>query len=88
MPPLRFSRLGTPGFYASWIRPAVFVSGLATNLDDEGARRKATSAGSQIDLKLTCLSSVDVTVSFGAAAVFEQGYDTRRALMASVTLLH
>jgi hypothetical protein len=88
LPPVRFSRLGTPGFYASWIRPAVFVSGLATNLDDHDVRRTATSIGSQLDLRLTVLSSVDVTVSVGAATVLEQGHDARNAIMASVTLLH
>ena len=33
LPPWRFRRAGTPGFYATWMRPAVFVDGLATNLD-------------------------------------------------------
>jgi len=88
LPPLRFSRLGSPGFYASWIRPAIFVSGLATNLDHGDARRAATSLGSQLDLRLTLISSVDVTVSFGAATVLEEGYEARNAIMASVTLLH
>ena len=84
LPPVRFSRLGSPGFYASWIRPAIFVSGLATNLDHSDARHAATSIGSQLDLRLTVISSVDVTVSFGAATVLEQGHDARDALMASV----
>jgi hypothetical protein len=88
LPPVRFSRAGSPGFYASWIRPAVFVSGLSTNLDDGSARRKAASIGTQLDLRLTVLSSMDVTLSVGAASVFERGQDTRRALMASVTLMH
>ena len=30
-----------PGFHATWLRPAVFVSGLATNLDDGDVRRSA-----------------------------------------------
>jgi hypothetical protein len=88
LPPLRFSRLGSPGFYASWIRPAIFVSGLATNLDQGDVRHTATSIGSQLDLRLTVISSVDVTVSFGAATVLENGHDARNAVMASVTLLH
>jgi hypothetical protein len=87
LPPLRFSRAGSPGFYASWIRPAVFVSGLSTNVDDAATRRQAASVGTQLDLRLTVLSSMDVTLSFGAAAVFERNEDTRRALMASVTLM-
>jgi hypothetical protein len=36
---------------------------------------------------VTVLSSMDVTLSFGAASVFEPGRDRRTALMASVTLM-
>ena len=68
--------------------PAIFVSGLATNLDAAATPgTAATSIGSQLDLRLTVISSVDVTVSFGAAAVLEEGYQARNAVMASVTLL-
>lgn len=28
LPPARFERFGTPGFYATWMRPSVFVGGL------------------------------------------------------------
>ena len=28
LPPVRFPRVGKPGFYASWARPALFVGGL------------------------------------------------------------
>jgi hypothetical protein len=88
LPPLRFSRAGTPGLYASWIRPAVFASALATNLDEPGpARRRAASLGSQLDLRLTALSSVDLTVSVGVAVVLEPGRDSRHEIMASLTLL-
>ena len=87
LPPVRFSRLGTSGFYASWVRPAVFVTGLTTNLDAPAARHRAASAGTQLDLRVTALSTVDLTLSFGAAAVFEPGRDTRREIMASLTLL-
>jgi hypothetical protein len=88
LPPLRFSRLGSPGFYASWIRPAVFVAGLSTNVDHTAVRRTATSIGSQLDLRITAMSTVDLTLSLGAAAVVEPGRDTRREIMASLTLLH
>ena len=61
---------------------------MATNLEDEGRQRKATSVGTQLDLKITAMSSVDLTVSVGAGVVFEQGRDARREIMASLTLLH
>ena len=31
LPPWRFRHAGTPGFHGTWMRPAVFVTGLATN---------------------------------------------------------
>ena len=84
-----------PVLSASTMRPraprgssALFVSSLATNLDSADFRRAATSLGPQVDLRLTALSSVDLTLSFGAATVLEEGYDARRAWMASLTLLH
>ena len=45
LPPLRFSRAGTPGAYLSWMRPAVFVGGLVTNFDDDERRRHLTVGG-------------------------------------------
>jgi hypothetical protein len=47
LPPLRFQALGTPGFYVPWMRPAVFVSGLATNLlGRRPVRRRLAEGGS------------------------------------------
>ena len=43
LPPVRFSRAGSPGFYLSFVRPALFAGGLATNLDDAAFRRTATN---------------------------------------------
>ncbi|MGC4083893.1 MAG: hypothetical protein QM736_17725 [Vicinamibacterales bacterium] len=87
LPPLRFSHVGTPGFYASWLRPALFASGLETNLDARSLRRRVTSAGGRIDLRLTALSTMDITFSVGGAMLFERGVDPRRQIMASLTLL-
>ncbi len=33
LPPIRFKRVGTPSFYLSWARPALFATVLTTNLD-------------------------------------------------------
>ena len=33
LPPIRFEKLGSPGFYGSWIRPALFTTALVTNPD-------------------------------------------------------
>src|SRR5262249_13825581 len=47
LPLIRFSRVGTPGLYLSWIRPMVFVGALSANLDAGRARRDATTFGTQ-----------------------------------------
>ena len=67
LPPLRFRRVGTPGFYLTWMRPAVFVGGLVTNLDHEAFRRIATNVGGQLDFQFTTLSTLDMTLSVGGA---------------------
>ena len=87
LPPLRFRNVGTPGFYLTWMRPAVFVGGLGTNLDSEEFRRFASNVGGQLDFRVTALSTLDMTLSVGAALAFEDGYDSRRELMVSLKVL-
>ena len=73
LPPIRFSRAGTPGFFASWIRPAAFA-GVAVTDPDRGSRRRTTwDLGAQLDLSITTLSALDLMVSFGQAVAFEPG---------------
>jgi hypothetical protein len=81
VPPVRFSRAGTPGFYLTWVRPSVFVSGLVTNLDARAARRTITNAGAQLDFRLSALSSLDLTLSVGGAVAFTDGSRPRREAM-------
>jgi hypothetical protein len=87
LPPWRFSRAGTPGFYASWLRPAVFLTGLATNLDDDQVRRALMNVGAQADIRLSVLSALDMTLSFGGAVALEHGYQPRKELMVSFKVL-
>ena len=87
LPPWRFRRAGTPGFYATWARPAVFVTGLATNLDAEAARRTAVSVGGQLDFRLSLISTLDLTLSVGGAVALEDGYGPRREAMFSLKIL-
>ncbi len=70
LPPLRFDRVGTPGFYLSWARPALFVSSLTTNLDEDDFIFEAQSAGVQVDFRFTWLSRMDLTLSLGYAKGF------------------
>lgn len=87
LPPLRFSRAGTPGLYLSFLRPALFAGGLVTNLDRAAVRRTAATAGGQIDLRLTMLSSLDLTLSVGGGMRFQRGVPARREAMVSLALL-
>lgn len=87
LPPLRFARFGRPGAYMTWVRPAIFVSGLATNLDDPGVRRKVADLGGQLDFRLTVLSNLDMTLSVGAAVAFEKRRAPQREAMVSLKVL-
>jgi hypothetical protein len=87
LPPVRFSRLGTPGFYASWLRPALFVSGVVTNLDQTLVQRRAISAGGQVDVRMTMMSVLDLTLSAGAAIAYERGHPRGDEFMISLKVL-
>jgi hypothetical protein len=87
LPPVRFQNFGTPGFYVPWLRPAVFVTGLATNIDHPDSRRRVLSAGAQIDLSIAALSALEMTFSVGAAVAVENGQRPRRELMMSFKVL-
>jgi hypothetical protein len=87
LPPWRFRRAGTPGLYATWMRPAVFVGGLAANFDDTAFSRELATVGGQVDFSLSALSALDVTLSVAGAVAVEQGWAPRRELMVSVKVL-
>ena len=87
LPPLRFSRLGTPGFHVTWMRPALFAGALVTNLDHDTFRRTATTTGAQLDFQMSALSTLDMMLSVGAAVAFEDGHSPRREFMISLKVL-
>ena len=68
-------------------RPALFVGGLATNLDVPGARETAVNLGGQIDVRFSLLSVLDMTISTGAAIAFRDGADSNREAMFSLKIL-
>jgi hypothetical protein len=67
LPPIRFRRVGTPGFYFSWARPALFATRLEVNPDSSAFRQTVVSVGAQIDFRFTVLSRFNMTLSFGYA---------------------
>ena len=82
-----FRRVGTPGFYLTWARPALFVSTLVTNADESALRRTITNAGGQVDFRFGVLSRLELTLSAGYAAAFESGQPTRHEGMLSLKIL-
>ena len=70
LPPFRFERGGTPGFYFTWARTSIFAQHLTTNLDDSAIRREVQSAGIQVDFRITILSRMKMTLSLGYARGF------------------
>jgi hypothetical protein len=87
LPPLRFAHAGTPGFHATWLRPAVFVAGLATNLDVPAARQTAADIGAQLDVRFSVLSALDLTFSVGGAVAFRNDAPTTGEAMVSLKIL-
>ena len=57
LPPLRFRRVGTPGCFLTWARPALFASGLVTNWTTARLRRSVANAAAQLDFRLAALAA-------------------------------
>lgn len=87
LPPVHFARVGIPGFYATWLRPAVFGSALSANFDDATVRRTVGDLGVQLDLRLILLSQQPFTLSGGYARAFEKHQDSREEWMLSLKVL-
>ena len=88
LPPVRFRRVGRPGFYLSWARPAVFISGLITNMDDATVRRTVRNAGTQLDLRFNLLSRLDMTLSGGYAVAFGSNLTKHDEAMISLKIMN
>jgi len=73
--------------YASWVRPALFVGGLATDVDAAAVRRRIGNVGGQIDVRFSALSALELTLSAGGAVAFEHGQPPRREAMFSLKIL-
>ncbi len=87
LPPLVFDRVGTPGFYLAWARPAIFATALATNFDDSPSRVDARSAGAQLDFHFQVLHRLDMTLSAGYAAGWLEGERVDDEVMVSLKIL-
>jgi len=87
LPPVRFEEIGSPGFFLDWARPAIFVGALAARPADGSGRRTVYNAGTQVDLRFTVMSRLNMTLSFGYAAGFEDGRKLDEEWMLSLKIL-
>lgn len=70
LPPVTFKEVGTPGFYLSWIRTALFAGVLVTDIGDREFEETYSNFGIQADLHFTIVHRLPMTLSVG----FAQGY--------------
>ena len=87
LPPLRFEGVGWSSFYITWMRTSVFTSGIVTGLYDSDERLEVGNIGAQIDLAITALSRLNLTLSLGLARAFGLNGDTSDEVMLSLKIL-
>jgi hypothetical protein len=87
LPPIIFKRYGTSWYYLTWLRPALFMSGLITELASDEYRTEAANVGGQIDLRFTLLSRLDMTLSLGYAIAFAESRRMSDEFMFSLKIL-
>lgn len=86
LPPVRFAEVGTPAFYLSSIRPALFAGLLATS-QAGGVDRTYKTLGGQLDLNFTVALRLPMTLSVGAAAGFDRTGYRKTELLVSLKIL-
>jgi len=87
LPPLRFEGVGWTSFYITWMRTSIFTTGLVTGLYDSDERLEVGNIGAQLDLRITALSRLNMTLSLGLARAFGPDGDTFDEVMFSLKIL-
>ena len=86
LPPVRFAEVGTPAFYMSYIRPAVFAGAMATQAPD-GSGHHYMDLGAQLDLNFTVALRLPVVLSVGTAAGWADGHYRGTEWLASLKIM-
>ena len=86
LPPVRFAEVGTPSFYLSYIRPAVFAGIMAAENQD-GTNHTYSDVGAQFDLNFTVALRLPMVLSFGAAAGYKDGHYQKTEWLASLKIM-
>jgi hypothetical protein len=87
LPPLIFESVGTPAFYLTWLRPAVFASLLWADPDRSGLSHHSSSTGAQVDLRFTFLHWYEMTLSLGYSVGYRQWQRAGDEWMVSLKIL-
>ena len=86
LPPVRFAEIGTPAFYLSYVRPAVFAGAMATQAPDFRSHRYY-DVGAQFDLNFTVALRLPMVLSLGAAKGWRDGHSARTEWLVSLKIL-
>ena len=86
LPPIRFAEIGTPAFFLSYVRPALFGGFMATQAPDRSSHHYA-DAGVQLDLAFTVALRLPMVFSVGAAGGWRDGHYRKTELLASLKIM-
>jgi len=86
LPPVRFAEIGTPSFYLSYIRPAVFAGAMETQAQD-GSSHRYYDLGAQLDLNFTVALRLPMVFSVGAAGGWADGHYRKTEWLASLKIM-
>ena len=86
LPPVRFAEVGTPAFYLSYVRPAVFAGAMATQAPDL-SQHHYYDLGAQLDLNFTIALRLPMVFSVGAAGGWADGHYRKTELLASLKIM-
>ncbi len=87
VPPVIFESVGTPVFFLTWLRPAIFATGLWTDPTHASLRKDYQDVGAQADLRFTVLHWYEMTLSFGYAVGFQGMQRTGTEWMVSLKIM-
>jgi len=86
LPPVRFAEVGTPAFYLSYIRPAVFGGAMTTQAPDL-SNHHYYDLGAQLDLNFTIALRLPMVFSVGAAGGWVDGHYRKTEWLASLKIM-
>jgi hypothetical protein len=86
LPPVRFAEVGTPAFFLSYVRPAVFAGAMATQAPDL-TNHRYYDLGAQLDLNFTIALRLPMVFSVGAAGGWADGHYRKTEWLASLKIM-